>query len=67
MPKSAFADQSTEEKEWKNRQRTLILMSRGVSSRSRHLVTDLMSLIPQMKKESKVDRKNVKECLDDLC
>ena len=65
--KSAFADQSPEEKEWKNRQRTLILMSRGVTSRARHLVVDMMNLIPQMKKEAKMERKSVKESLDELC
>ena len=43
------------------------MISRGVASRSRHVVADLMCLIPQMKKEAKIDRKSVKDSLDDLC
>lgn len=38
-----------------NKQRCLILSSRGVTSRFRHLLEDLRTLIPHNKKESKLD------------
>lgn len=47
----AFKDPDPQSKEWKNRQRTLILISRGIAGRFRHLVEDIMGLIPNVKKE----------------
>ena len=38
-----------------NKQRCLIICSRGVTSRFRHLLEDLRTLIPHHKKESKLD------------
>ena len=38
-----------------NKQRCLIICSRGVTSRFRHLLEDLKTLIPHHKKESKLD------------
>mmetsp|Transcript_8567 Transcript_8567/g.12218 ORF Transcript_8567/g.12218 Transcript_8567/m.12218 type:complete len:349 (-) Transcript_8567:235-1281(-) len=38
-----------------NKQRCLILCSRGVTSRHRHLLEDLRTLIPHHKKDSKLD------------
>ena len=64
---NAFKDQDPNSKEWKNRQRTLMLCSRGVISRYRHLMKDLMDLLPHSKKEAKVERKVVKDVIDDLC
>lgn len=44
-----------------NKQRCLILCSRGVTSRYRHLLEDLRTLIPHHKKDSKLDAsKNAK-------
>lgn len=63
---SAFADPEPHTKEWKNRQRTLVVCSRGISGRMRHLVKDLCELIPNTKTESKVDRKDAKETISDL-
>jgi ribosome biogenesis protein BRX1 len=64
---SAFKDPEPHTKEWKNRQRTLVVCSRGISGRMRHLVKDLTDLLPNTKKESKVDRKDAKEIISDLC
>ena len=36
---------------WKNKQRTLILASRGISGQHRHLIQDLKRLITQSKKK----------------
>jgi len=38
-----------------NKQRLLVLSSRGITARYRHLLEDLRSLIPHSKKESKLD------------
>ena len=40
-----------------NKQRCLVLCSRGVTSRHRHFLEDLRTLIPHMKKDSKLDDK----------
>ena len=63
----AFKDAEPESKEWKNRQRTLILCARGVNSRFRHLLSDLIDLLPHCKKENKIERKIAKDYIDDLC
>lgn len=44
--------------EFKNRQRVLIISSRGTTSRHRHLVSDLASMMPHGRKEAKFDRKS---------
>jgi len=38
-----------------NKQRLLVLSSRGITARYRHLLEDLRTLIPHSKKESKLD------------
>jgi len=63
----AFKDPDPLSKEWKNRQRTLVLISRGIAGRFRHLVEDITSMIPNIKKESKIDRKHVMSVVNDLC
>ena len=50
--KSAIA-----EKKWMNKQRTLLISSRGVTYRHRHLISDLNSLLPHSRKEPKIDSK----------
>mmetsp|Transcript_38771 Transcript_38771/g.116523 ORF Transcript_38771/g.116523 Transcript_38771/m.116523 type:complete len:371 (-) Transcript_38771:146-1258(-) len=43
---------------YRNKQRCLVLCSRGVTARYRHLLEDLRTLIPHHKKESKLDPGN---------
>ena len=62
---SAFEE--NEDKQWRNRQRTLVLCSRGVSHEYRHLAQDLFRLLPHAKKEAKLEKKTAKEDLQDLC
>jgi len=55
-----------------NKRRTLILSSRGATSRQRHLLEDLRTLIPHHKKEGKLDvGKNaeggVGRAIDEIC
>lgn len=40
-----------------NRQRVLLISSRGVTFRHRHLISDLSALLPQARKEPKLDTK----------
>lgn len=62
-----FKDQDPSQREWKNRQRTLVISSRGINHIYRHLVTDVIGLIPHAKKDSKIERKTVKNEIDALC
>jgi len=64
---NAFKDADPNSKEWKNRQRTLVLCSRGVNSRYRHLMNDIIDLLPHSKKEVKVERTAIKSIIDDIC
>lgn len=43
--------------QYRNKQRTLVLCSRGIGSRERHLMNDLIDLIPHSRKDTKVDCK----------
>jgi ribosome biogenesis protein BRX1 len=43
---------------YRNKQRCLVLCSRGVTARYRHLLEDLRTLLPHHKKESKLDPGN---------
>uniref|UniRef100_A0A0R3X067 Ribosome biogenesis protein BRX1 homolog n=1 Tax=Hydatigena taeniaeformis TaxID=6205 RepID=A0A0R3X067_HYDTA len=43
--------------EWKNRERTLFLCSRGVSALGRHLMKDLINMMPHSKSDTKLDTK----------
>lgn len=47
-----------EKKKWKNKQRVLLLSSRGVSYLARHLIDNLKSLMPHTRVESKFNRKH---------
>lgn len=42
----------------KNRQRVLLICSRGVNARHRHLINDLGAMMPHARKESKFDTKS---------
>ncbi|KAF2254084.1 brix domain-containing protein 2 [Trematosphaeria pertusa] len=52
--------------EKRNRQRVLILSSRGVTFRHRHLLQDLYSLMPHSRKEAKLDTKTKLYQLNEL-
>ena len=49
-----------------NRQRVLILSSRGVNYRQRHLLNDLYSLLPHSRKDAKLDTKTKLYQLNEL-
>ncbi|WFD39476.1 Ribosome biogenesis protein brx1 [Malassezia japonica] len=50
----------------RNKQRVLVLPSRGVTTRMRHLVNDVEALLPHAKKESKLDSKSDLSILNEL-
>jgi ribosome biogenesis protein BRX1 len=52
---------------WINKQRTLVVASRGVSHQERHLVNDVISLLPHSKKECKIEKSIAKDELSDIC
>lgn len=49
-----------------NRQRVLILSSRGITYRHRHLMNDLHSLLPHSRKDAKLDTKTKLYQLNEL-
>lgn len=52
---------------WVNKQRTLVVASRGVSHQERHLVGDIISLLPHSKKECKIEKNVAKDELSEIC
>lgn len=50
----------------KNKQRVLILSSRGVTYRHRHLLNDLYALLPHSRKDAKLDTKTKLYQLNEL-
>ncbi|KAI1004327.1 Ribosome biogenesis protein [Podosphaera aphanis] len=50
----------------KNKQRVLILSSRGITYRHRHLLNDLASLLPHSRKDAKLDTKSKLYQLNEL-
>ncbi|KAF9792358.1 ribosome biogenesis protein BRX1 [Thelephora terrestris] len=59
-------DPPEEPKPKRNKQRVLLLSSRGVTHRMRHLLSDLEVLLPHVKKDSKLDSKNQLGLLPEL-
>lgn len=54
------------EKQFMNKQRTLLISSRGVTFRHRHLIQDLSSLLPHSRKEPKLDTKKDLQQLNEI-
>eukprot|EP00239_Pterosperma_sp_CCMP1384_P004740 CAMPEP_0197854996 /NCGR_PEP_ID=MMETSP1438-20131217/25755_1 /TAXON_ID=1461541 /ORGANISM="Pterosperma sp., Strain CCMP1384" /LENGTH=326 /DNA_ID=CAMNT_0043469951 /DNA_START=14 /DNA_END=994 /DNA_ORIENTATION=- len=59
-------DQSSEEKKFVNKEKVLILASRGITHRYRHLMTDMMTLLPHNKKEPKLDTKDDRQLINEV-
>ncbi|GJJ12530.1 hypothetical protein Clacol_006773 [Clathrus columnatus] len=54
------------EKKRRNKQRVLMLSSRGITQRMRHLMNDLETLLPHVKKDSKLDSKSELRLIPEL-
>ncbi|TPX59822.1 hypothetical protein PhCBS80983_g02236 [Powellomyces hirtus] len=50
----------------RNRQRVLLLSSRGITHRHRHMLNDLQALMPHSKKDAKLDDKHKLHVLNEL-
>ncbi|KAI8587397.1 Brix domain-containing protein [Geranomyces variabilis] len=50
----------------RNKQRVLLLSSRGITHRHRHMLTDLHALMPHSKKDAKLDNKHKLHILNEL-
>ena len=50
-----------------NKQRVLVVCSRGTSARHRHLLEDLKKLLPHHKSDAKLDTKNDPRQLNEIC
>ncbi|KAI0658788.1 Brix-domain-containing protein [Cubamyces menziesii] len=59
-------EQAPTTKKPRNKQRVLMLSSRGINHRMRHLMNDLEALLPHVKKDSKLDSKNHLNLLPEL-
>jgi len=54
------------EPKWHNRTKTLVVCSRGITYNHRHLMNDLLALLPHAKKETKIDKHTQKSALREL-
>ncbi|OCH85693.1 Brix-domain-containing protein [Obba rivulosa] len=59
-------DETPPPKKLRNKQRVLMLSSRGITHRMRHLMNDLETLLPHVKKDAKLDSKNHLNLLPEL-
>ncbi|CAK9781995.1 putative ribosomal large subunit assembly and maintenance-related protein [Cutaneotrichosporon oleaginosum] len=64
--KRAAADEKAGVVEKKRKDKVLLLSSRGVTQRMRHLMADLEALLPHTKKDSKLDSKSSLHLLNEL-
>ncbi|CAL9734724.1 ribosome biogenesis protein Brx1p [Monosporozyma servazzii] len=64
--KTAQKEKKQNEKQFMNKQRTLLISSRGVNFRHRHLIQDLDSLLPHARKEPKLDTKKDLQQLNEI-
>jgi len=52
---------------WVNKQRTMVVSSRGVSHSERYTMNDLIDLLPHAKKECKIEKNIAKTELNEIC
>jgi len=63
----AEADYIQKDTRWRNKQRTLVFCSRGVTSRFRHLCEDIRKLLPHHKTEPKFDKSSNLHDINEVC
>jgi len=63
----AEAEYIQKDTRWRNKQRTLVFCSRGVTSRFRHLMEDVKKLLPHHKTEPKFDKSSRLQEINEVC
>ncbi|PUU74354.1 Brix domain-domain-containing protein [Tuber borchii] len=58
VSKTGAKPRLSDESDKKNKQRVLVLTSRGVTSHHRHLLNDLVAMLPHSRKDAKLDTKS---------
>lgn len=67
-PTSTYDFPSQPQTAWKNRQRVLLVGSRGIKAKCRHLMSDLAKLLPHHKRETKIEKnQGVRTQLESSC
>jgi len=63
----ADADYIKKDTRWRNKQRSLVFCSRGVTSRFRHLSEDIKKMLPHHKTEPKFDKSSKLHEINEVC
>jgi ribosome biogenesis protein BRX1 len=63
---TAEGTMATSRSQYTNRQRILVIASRGINARYRHLLEDLKKLLPHHKKDNKLDVKNNVQAINEI-
>jgi len=63
----AEAEYIQKDTRWRNKQRTLVFCSRGVTSRNRHLLEDIRKLLPHHKTEPKFEKSSRLQEINEVC
>lgn len=64
--KAAKVSEGGEKSGFRNKEKVLILTTRGITHRHRHLMLDLCQLIPHSKKDSKLDTKTDRQVINEV-
>ncbi|XP_006615595.1 ribosome biogenesis protein BRX1 homolog [Apis dorsata] len=68
LPLKRMSDEPLSKKvKWINRQRVLVFATRGISYRHRHLMSDLKTLMPHHRSESKMERTKNLQIVNEMC
>jgi len=63
----AEAEYIQKDTRWRNKQRTLVFCSRGVTTRFRHLCEDIRKMLPHHKTEPKFDKSSKLQDINEVC
>lgn len=68
LPAKRMSDEPIRKKnKWTNKQRVLVLASRGINHIHRHLMEDLKKLMPHHKPEAKMERSKTLSVINEMC
>ncbi|KAJ8920157.1 hypothetical protein NQ315_011818 [Exocentrus adspersus] len=68
LPAVRNSDEPSQKKvKWQNKQRVLVLATRGINHRDRHLMEDLKKIMPHHKPEAKMERSKTLSVVNEMC